>query len=160
MGLAVPVQADPAVGFGLSFVFGGGGGDVETGLGVRITSDDEEDSAVATVGLDYMFGSKRLRPTVGAAYLGDNVYFGADLGFNLNGGGFDFGVGVGVIDTKKKSVAAAPPQQEDEGDYGDYGDYGGNELELSEVPAIMQPGDVMVKSRSAGLFESLGGIKR
>jgi hypothetical protein len=142
MGLAVPVQADPAVGFGLSFVFGGGG-DVDTGLGVRITSDDEEDSVVATVGLDYMFKSKGWRPTVGAAYLGDNVYFGADLGFNFNGGGFDFGVGVGVIDTKKKSVAAAPPQQEDEGDYGyKEGEWMGEQLtiENSEFMGTTQPG--------------------
>lgn len=107
VGMSLPAKADPAIGFGISFAFGGSGGGVETGLGVRLTSDDEKDSAVATVGIDYMFQSQRWRPTVGVAYLGDNMYVGLDLGFGLNGEGLDFGVGVGAIDTKDKAVAPA-----------------------------------------------------
>ena len=38
--LATPALADPTVGFGLSISFGKGA--VETGIGVRIFSDDEE----------------------------------------------------------------------------------------------------------------------
>ncbi|MBU2993434.1 hypothetical protein Q4555_00410 [Octadecabacter sp. 1_MG-2023] len=95
---ALPVLADPALGFGVSLAFGGG--NVETGVGLRAFSDDEEDSFVASVGVDYMFQSQRVRPTVGAAYLGDDTYFGVDMGFGLNGEGVDFGVGVGGLDTQ------------------------------------------------------------
>ena len=99
--LAAPAFADPTVGFGLSLSFGGGGTDY--GVGARIFSDDEEDEFVASVGVDYMFQSGRVRPTVGAAYLGDGSYLGFDLGFGLNGEGIDFGVSVGGADT------ATPP---------------------------------------------------
>jgi hypothetical protein len=109
LGLALPAQADPTLGLGLSFSFGGGS--VETGVGVRLFSDDQRDSAVATVGVDYMFQSKRIRPTVGAAYLGDNRYIGLDMGFDLNGGGVDFGVGVGGVNTQDKPTGDASEEQ-------------------------------------------------
>lgn len=95
--LAAPAFADPSVGFGLSLSFGGGG--VEYGVGARVFSDDQEDEFVASVGADYMFQSQRIRPTIGAAYLGDGSYLGFDLGFGLNGEGIDFGVGIGGADT-------------------------------------------------------------
>lgn len=104
VGMALPAHADPAIGFGLSFAFGNG--NVETGVGVRVTSDNEPDEVVATVGIDYMFQSQRWRPTVGVAYLFDNAYLGVDLGFDLNGGGMDIGVGVGGINTEESKVAA------------------------------------------------------
>ena len=104
VGLTLPVQADPTVGLGMSFVFGNGA--VETGVGVRVFSDDKRDSFVGTAGLDYMFQSQRWRPTVGAAYLGNNTYLGIDLGLNLNGGGLDVGVGAGGVRTV---TAATPP---------------------------------------------------
>lgn len=106
LGLALPAQADPALGFGFSLAFGSG--TVDPGVGVRLFSDDERDSAVASIGVDYMFQSQRVRPTVGAAYLGDNSYIGLDMGFDLNGGGVDFGVGVGGLNTQDKPAVAAP----------------------------------------------------
>lgn len=96
--LALPVAADPTVGFGLSLSFGGG--QIDPGVGVRVFSDDDEDSFAATLGLDYMFRSGSFRPTVGAAYLGDGVYIGADIGLNLNGGGIDYGVAIGGVNTE------------------------------------------------------------
>jgi hypothetical protein len=104
--IAAPVSADPTVGFGLNLSFGGG--NIETGVGVRVFSNDEEDKFAATVGLDYMLQSKKLRPTVGAAYLGDNAYIGLDLGFDLDGGGVDFGVGVGGVGTEDEPEDVSP----------------------------------------------------
>jgi len=102
MALAAPASADPSLGFGLSLSFGGG--DVDYGVGVRVFSDDKQDEFAASVGLDYMFQSQRLRPTVGAAYLGDDSYIGIDMGFGLNGEGIDFGVGVGGVNTDNSST--------------------------------------------------------
>jgi opacity protein-like surface antigen len=97
LALAAPAFADPSVGFGLTLSFGGG--NVDYGAGVRVFSTEEQDEFAASLGLDYMFGSQRLRPTVGAAYLSDNSYIGLDMGFGLNGEGIDFGVGVGGVNT-------------------------------------------------------------
>jgi hypothetical protein len=107
LGLAAPVQADPAVGLGLSFTFGTGG--VNTGLGIRVFSDDREDRVVGAIGLDYQFATGTFRGTVGPAYLGRNSYIGLDLGFGLNGGGVDFGIGLGGAGTKKPAAPAAAP---------------------------------------------------
>lgn len=108
-----PVAADPAVGFGLSLTFGGG--EVDAGVGVRLFSDDDEDSFAATLGLDYMLKSRNLRPTVGAAYLMDNSYIGLDMGLDLKSREFDFGVGIGGVKTEGDG-AVAP---DDVGDLGD-----------------------------------------
>ncbi|MDN5786193.1 hypothetical protein [Pseudorhodobacter sp.] len=74
VGMAMPVAADPSVGLGLSIAFGNGR--TEAGVGIRLFSTDRRDHAAASLGLDYMFSSSRIRPTVGAAYLGRNSYIG------------------------------------------------------------------------------------
>jgi hypothetical protein len=102
LGLSVPALADPTVGLGLSFSFGGG--TVDTGVGVRVFSGNKRDKAAATLGMDYMFGSKRVRATVGAAYLQTNSYIGVDMGFGFNGEGVDFGLGLGGVKTKKPAA--------------------------------------------------------
>lgn len=99
---AAPALADPTVGLGLSMSFGQG--QTETGVGLRVFSDDEADSVVGSVGLDYMFQSKSLRGTLGAAYLGTDAYVGFDLGVRLQGGAMDFGVGLGVVNTEDAAV--------------------------------------------------------
>lgn len=106
-GLAAPAYADPTVGLGLTVVFGGG--QVDTGIGIRVFSNDKRDKAVASAGLDYMFSAKKVRGTVGVAYLGRNSYVGLDLGIGLMDGGVDFGLGVGGVNTKNPAVAAPPP---------------------------------------------------
>lgn len=103
LGMALPAAADPTIGLGLSIAFGSG--KVETGVGIRLFSDNRPQKMVGSVGVDYMFQSKRIRPTVGVAYLGTNSYIGLDMGFDLNGGGIDFGPGVGAVQTKR---AVAP----------------------------------------------------
>ena len=106
LGLAAPAVADPTLGVGLSFSFGGGSG-VNTGLGLRLFSDNEEDSFVGAIGMDYMFGNNSWRGTLGGAYLGNNSYVGLDMGIGLSGGGLDFGLGAGLVDTE------SPAQPED-----------------------------------------------
>lgn len=100
--LALPVAADPVLGFGLSLKFGGG--EVDAGVGVRLFSDDDEDSFAATLGLDYMLKSRSLRPTVGAAYLMNDSYIGLDLGLDLQSRALDFGVGIGGVKTEEEDA--------------------------------------------------------
>ena len=131
IGLALPAAADPTLGFGLSITFGGNSAP-ETGLGLRVFSDDERDSAVASIGLDYMFQSQRLRPTVGAAYLGSNSYIGLDMGYDFSRGGLDFSVGAGLTDTQ--SQAATVVVDEGGGDEGGegVGDEGSGDFEITD----------------------------
>ena len=97
LALSTPALADPTLGFGLNFTFGGG--TVNTGVGVRPFSNDEKDKAAASVGLDYMFGSQSFRGSLGAAYMMDDSYIELNGGYDFNSGGFDFGIGAGGADT-------------------------------------------------------------
>lgn len=99
--LAAPVSADPAIGIGFSLSFGGG--QPQLGAGLRVFSDDDEDEFAASIGLDYVFTTQSLRPTVGAAYLMDDSYVGLDLGYSYNLGTFDFGASAGITDTEDDS---------------------------------------------------------
>ncbi len=116
LSLATPALADPTVGVGLSFSFGGG--KPQTGIGLRVFSDNERDSFVGSVGVDYMFGSQSFRGTVGGAYLGDNTYLGLDMGLDFNGGGVGFGFGAGGVGTKAATDACGNPVGSDPGDPG------------------------------------------
>ena len=98
LALATPALADPTVGLGLSFSFGGG--KPQTGVGLRVFSNDKRDSFVGSVGVDYMFGTQSFRGTLGGAYLGNDTYLGLDMGMDFNGGGFGFGLGAGGVGTK------------------------------------------------------------
>jgi len=100
--LASPAYADPAVGLGVSIAFGGG--QVQSGVGLRVFSDDEDESTVGTIGVDYMFQSQSWRATVGAAYLNDDAYIGLDLGYGFNGGGVSYGLSGGLVDTTEETV--------------------------------------------------------
>lgn len=95
--LTAPAAADPTIGVGLSLSFGSG--TVEPGIGVRVFSDDEEDSAVASIGLDYVFPTKSIRGTIGAAYLFSDWYIGGDLGVDFSDGSFSPGFGLGWAET-------------------------------------------------------------
>ena len=101
--LATPALADPALGIGVSFIFGG-----DTAIGLRVFSDDEPEEFVASIGVDYVIGAQRVRPTIGAAYLDDSIYFGLDMGYDFNRGALDFSVGIGAVDTNEPAAAASP----------------------------------------------------
>ncbi|PYF13240.1 hypothetical protein C8J30_101628 [Rhodobacter viridis] len=102
--LAAPARADPAVGLGVSIAFGGG--QVQSGVGLRVFSDDEDDSVVATAGVDYLFQSKSWRGTFGGAYVNDDAYIGLDLGYGIGGGGFTYGPSGGFVNTSAPAVAS------------------------------------------------------
>ncbi|PTV93650.1 hypothetical protein C8J27_11315 [Rhodobacter aestuarii] len=106
LSLATPALADPSLGLGLSFAFGAG--KVDTGIGLRVFSNDKQDSFVGSVGLDYMFGTQSFRGTAGGAYLGNDTYLGLEGGINFNSGTFDFGIGGGGVGTK---APVAPSDQ-------------------------------------------------
>ncbi len=93
--IAAPTEAEPTVGLGFSLSFGGG--KTDTGVGIRLSSDNRANSFAGSVGLDYMFGSQSWRGTVGAGYLSGQGYLGFDLGIGLQGGGLDFGIGAGGL---------------------------------------------------------------
>lgn len=99
LSLGAPAMADPTLGLGLTFTFGGGA--PQAGVGLRVFSDNGSDSFVASAGVDYLFGSGAFRGTVGGAYLGSDAYIGLDAGLNFNGGGFGFGIGAGGTNTEE-----------------------------------------------------------
>jgi len=135
LGLAAPAaQADPTVGFGLSIALGGSSPDV--GFGVRLFSDDEQESAVASIGVDYIFRSNSLRPTVGVAYLDKDFYLGLDLGYNFASGGIDYGVSAGGVDTEspKRSSGNDTPDDGDVDD-GDPIDIGDGPTDIGDGPS-------------------------
>ncbi len=105
--LTTPALAGPTVGVGVTFTFGASG--VDTGVGLRVFSNNRRNSTVASVGVDYMFGNQTWRGTLGAARLGRNSYVGLDLGIGLGDGAIDFGVGVGAANTRRAPAPAAPP---------------------------------------------------
>ncbi|MFL0801017.1 MAG: hypothetical protein K6L80_11240 [Agarilytica sp.] len=77
-------------------------------VGARIFSDDEEDNAVASVGVDYAFKTKSLRPAVGIAYLGDSTYGEFSLGYDLGEKEINYGFGVGYADTAEDAPIIEP----------------------------------------------------
>lgn len=109
--LASPAIADPTIGFGLSITFGGGlvntdNNQINTAIGLRIFTNDEPDTIVGAIGLDYVFGTQSWRGTVGAAHLGDDAYISLDLGINLQTGARDFGIGIGGVNTSTPTTTA------------------------------------------------------
>ncbi len=103
--------AEPAVGFGLTFKWGQD--EADPGLAVRLFSDNRQDRFAGTIGLDYLFRSKKFRPTVGGAYVGNDMFFGFDfgLGGGFSSGGVNTGISAGYVNTFSPTPpppAAAP----------------------------------------------------
>lgn len=97
--LATPALADPTLGVGLSFAFGSG--KPQTGFGVRLFTDNQRNKIVGSLGVDYLVESKIWRGTIGPAYLTKGAYVGLDLGYGLGGGGIDFGVSGGAVNSRE-----------------------------------------------------------
>jgi hypothetical protein len=104
LAIASPALADPTFGLGLSVAFGGGGAP-QTGVGLRVFSDDQPHSYVASAGVDYMITSRTVRGTLGAAYLDKNAYVGLDMGLGFAGGGLTYGLSIGAVNTNKPAAA-------------------------------------------------------
>ena len=94
----VAATADPTLGFGLSLSFGAG--QTQTGIGLRLFSDNRRDTTVGSVGVDYMFQSQSIRGTVGIARLNDRMYVGLDIGFDFQSSEVGLGVGIGAVGTR------------------------------------------------------------
>jgi hypothetical protein len=60
LSLAAPALADPSIGIGLGLAFGSGKS--EATLGLKVFSNDSQNSLVAAVGLDYRLQAKTIRP--------------------------------------------------------------------------------------------------
>jgi hypothetical protein len=105
---ASPALADPAVGLGLTFTFGGGKSDV--GIGARVFSNDRKDEFAGVLGIDYMLGSGSWRGSLGAAYMMENSYIELNGGYSFESGIFDFGLGAGWADTTSATPAPAAPE--------------------------------------------------
>lgn len=125
-GFSAPVQADPTIGFGFTMAFSGG--EPNAGVGLRLFTDDEQDSAVGSIGVDYMFRTRVFRPTVGIAYLDEDYYLGLDLGYDPALNLLDFGVSGGLVETDAPSRSRAPAVGADAGD-GDAPVDGGADLD-------------------------------
>ena len=94
-------HADAGFGAGLTYVFGEG-----FAVGLKVFSDDQEDKAVAAIGIDYMLTSGAWRPNAGVGYLGDNIYGDFSAGYNYQTGAWNFGLGGGATDTEDDSATA------------------------------------------------------
>ena len=109
--MSFPLQADPGVGIGFSYVFGEG-----AAIGLKVFSDDEEDQGVAEIGIDYVFPSQAWRPHLGAAYLGDDYFVDVNLGYTLGLESWNVAMGAGYTNTDedKKSTTSdyTPPETE------------------------------------------------
>lgn len=103
---AFPAHADPSFGFGFTLVLGGDKPDVA--IGAKLFSSDEPHSPALSVGIDYAFGSGRVRPNVGLAYLGDREYADINLGFDLRTRRSDLGLGVGGLSSMSVPVGSGP----------------------------------------------------
>ncbi|GGK75958.1 hypothetical protein [Amphritea balenae] len=109
--LSVPIaHAEVGFGAGVSYVFGEG-----VAVGLRVFSDNEEGKGVGLIGLDYMPGTGGVRPSVGIAYLGENVYGELNTGYNNQKGEWNLGIGAGLTDTDE-DPKAAPAVAVDTGD--------------------------------------------
>ncbi|MDD7970032.1 hypothetical protein [Roseinatronobacter alkalisoli] len=104
---AAKTKSRPAIGLGLTVAFGSGR--VETGIGLRVFSGNRRNRAVGSLSLDYMFNSQSLRAGVGVAYLGNNIFGGADVGYNFTHRDIDFGLNLGGANTRRGNVQAPAP---------------------------------------------------
>ncbi|MFT6913891.1 MAG: hypothetical protein ACJAWL_000177 [Motiliproteus sp.] len=99
-------QGDAGVGAGMTYVFGQG-----VAVGMKVFTNDKEDHAVGSAGLDYMLGTGAWRPNVGVGYLGDNVYGDLNAGYDYQKGTWNLGVSAGTGSTDAEDKPAAPVQQ-------------------------------------------------
>lgn len=119
-----PVQADPAAGVGVSYIFGEG-----FAAGVKVFSDDQEDEFVGYLGVDYVFGSRQVRPNAGVAYLFEDAFLGGDIGWDLSAQGVNFGLSGGWADTAPEPATTSAAGVGSGGGSGGDGDGGDFEID-------------------------------
>lgn len=102
--LSAPALADPALGFGISFVSTG-----EVAIGFRVFADNQASRGTLAVGLDYKLESESLRPTIGAAWLEDDYYADLSVGYDSGSNRIDFGAGIGLAGNTWRPAPPPPP---------------------------------------------------
>lgn len=98
---------DIGLGIGLTWVFGNDGNS-GAAIGLKAFSSREEDKAAGSLGLDYHFATGALRPNIGIAWIGDDIFADANFGYNMAVGKIDFGLGIGAVNSKPEAAAAPP----------------------------------------------------
>lgn len=94
--------AGATYGVGVGWTFGGPKPTSGPTVGLKVFSNDREERAAASLGVDYVFKERGFRPNVGVAYLGKNdIYLDANVGYSFTQKGLDFGLGTGYVDTKR-----------------------------------------------------------
>ncbi|ADO42035.1 hypothetical protein [Ketogulonicigenium vulgare] len=102
--VAAPASADPKLGLGLTLTFGPNQ-TLNTGASLRLFSDNEDDSVVGAVGVDYMFMTNSLRASVGPAYVKDDLFFDLNVGYDFGLQNVSFGAGIGALSTQSEQPA-------------------------------------------------------
>ncbi|VDC31226.1 hypothetical protein [Pseudogemmobacter humi] len=102
MAIALALGAGPAsaddigLGIGLSWVFGNSGSS-GAAIGLKAFSSREEDKAAGSLGIDYHFATSAVRPNIGIAWIGNDIFADANFGYNVAVGKIDFGLGLGAV---------------------------------------------------------------
>lgn len=102
-------QADVGVGIAVSWVFGSVSGGSGPAIGFKVFSSRERDRAAGSVGLDYLFQSGALRPTIGLAYISNHVFADLNLGYNLKLNAIDAGIAIGGVNSETPPPPAGSP---------------------------------------------------
>ncbi len=97
--LSQTAQADMAFGLGVSYIFGQG-----VAVSAKAFTNDQEDEAAGSFGIDYLPATGSWRPNVGVSYLGNNVYGDINFGYDYQGSNWNFGVGAGGVNTEEDTV--------------------------------------------------------
>lgn len=119
LAVVTPAAADPTVGLGVSFSFGVGK-PIDTGVGLRVFTNNRRNSTVGSLGIDYMFAAQEFRGTLGVAALRRNVFLGLDVGYGFGSGALDFGPSAGFVRTRSAPAPAILPPGNDLPPPGDY----------------------------------------
>lgn len=99
---ATPAMADPSFGFGFTILKGG-----NVSVGAKVFSTDKPESAALSLGIDYNFDTKGFRPNLGVAYLEGDFYVDGNVGYDLNAGQLDYGLGIGGLGNMATPAAPA-----------------------------------------------------
>lgn len=99
LAVSAPSFAGVSFGFGVGYTFGDG-----LVVGPKMFTEQREDRAAASLGIDYAIFSNSFRPNIGVAYLTkDKMFAEANMGYNLKNQNISYGGSVGYADTKSKS---------------------------------------------------------
>lgn len=93
-------HADLGYGFGATWVFGSTQ-DKGLAIGPKLFTANEEDKIAGSLGLDYVFKTSSIRPSIGISYLfKEDMYTNLNVGYDLKDQKVNFGFEGGYTDTQ------------------------------------------------------------